>query len=169
MKTTVALLLPILTLSASLALAHPDHDLNPGLPKIGLIGPLSTTEKAYGRQGDPRQITRTINLDVSDKLQFTSAEVTVRQGETIRFVVKNAAKVPQEMVLGTLPELKERADLLKKFPKMSVNQPHQVLVKAEKSGELVWQFTKAGEFHFACGAPACVDAGMIGKIVVSAP
>ena len=169
MKTTVALLFPILTLSASLALAHPNHDLNPGVAKIGLSGPLSTTEKAYGREGDPRQITRTINLDLNDKMQFTPAEVTVRQGETIRFVVKNVSKMPQEMVLGTLTEIKERAALLKKFPKMSVNQPHQVLVKPEQSGELVWQFTKAGEFHFACGAPACVDAGMIGKIVVSAP
>jgi uncharacterized cupredoxin-like copper-binding protein len=169
MKTTAARLLPMLTLSASLALAHPDHDVNPEMPRKGPIGPIAPAEKAYGRQGDANQVTRTINLDLSDKMRFTPAEVTVRQGETIRFVVKNAAKVPQEMVLGTLTELKERAALVKKFPKMSVNQPNQLRVKAEQSGELVWQFGKAGEFNFACGAPACVDAGMIGKIVVSAP
>ncbi len=169
MKTTAAVLFPILTLSASLALAHPDHDFDPQLPKKAPAGPIAVAEKAYGRQGDAQQVTRTVNLDLSDKMRFTPAEVMVRQRETIRFIVKNAAKVPQELVLGTPAELKERAAMLKKFPKLSVNQPNQLLVKAEQSGELVWQFTKAGEFGFACGAPACADAGMIGKITVTAP
>ena len=168
MKTIAALLLPIITLTVALALAHPNHESNSELPKIGLTGPISTIEKAYGRQGDPKQITRTVTLDIGDKMRFTPAEITVRQGETIRFVVKNTAKMPQEMVLGTASELKERAVLLTKFPKMSVNQPNQLLVKAELSGELVWLFSKVGEFNFACGAPACVEAGMIGKIIVNA-
>ena len=169
MKTIAALLLPIITLTVALALAHPNHESNSELPKIGLTGPISATEKAYGRQGDPKKITRTINLDLGDKMRFTPMEVNVRQGETIKFVVKNTAKVPQEMVLGTLSELKDRVVMLTKFPKMSVNQPNQLLVKAEQSGELVWLFSKAGEFNFACGAPTCVEAGVIGKIIVSAP
>ena len=169
MKTNTALLLPILTLSVSLALAHPSHEPNSEQPKIGLIGPISTVEKAYGRQGDPRQITRTINLVLGDKMLFTPTEVAVKQGETIKFVVKNTAKVPQEMVLGTLSELKDRAVMLTKFPNMSVNQPNQLLVKAEQTGELVWLFSKVGEFNFACGTPACIEASAIGKIIVSAP
>ena len=169
MKTTVALLFPILTLSASLALAHPDHDLNPGLPKIGLIGPISTTEKAYGRQGDPRQITRTIKLDMSDNMRLTPTDLNIKQGETIKFVLKNAAKSPIGIALGTATEQKERTAMLKQFPKMEMNQPNQVQAKPGEAGELIWQFTKAGEFNFGCAAAACVSAGVSAKILVVAP
>ena len=166
MKAAAYILVATLTLSASAVLAHPDHDFDPKLLKKGPVVPV---DKAYGRQANASQATRTINLDLSDKMRFTPAEVTIRQNETIRFLVKNSAKVPQEMVLGTAGELKERAALVKKFPKMSMNQPNQVLVGPGQSGELVWQFPAVGKFSFACGAPACVDAGAMGKIVVSAP
>ena len=34
------------------------------------------------------------------------------------------------------------------------------------SGRVVWQFTKPGEFHYACLVPCHFEAGMIGTIVV---
>ena len=39
-------------------------------------------------------------------------------------------------------------------------------VKPGKAGEIVWQFTKAGEFQFACLQPGHFEAGMIGKVTV---
>jgi uncharacterized cupredoxin-like copper-binding protein len=33
---------------------------------------------------------------------------------------------------------------------------------------LVWQFTKAGEFYYACLVPGHFEAGMIGKVIVAA-
>jgi uncharacterized cupredoxin-like copper-binding protein len=30
----------------------------------------------------------------------------------------------------------------------------------------IWQFTKAGEFDFACPVPGHLEAGMVGKISV---
>ena len=35
-----------------------------------------------------------------------------------------------------------------------------------KTGELVWRFTKAGKFDFACLVPGHFEAGMQGKIAV---
>ena len=35
-----------------------------------------------------------------------------------------------------------------------------------KEGEVVWQFTRAGEFHYACLIPGHMEAGMIAKITV---
>jgi uncharacterized cupredoxin-like copper-binding protein len=32
---------------------------------------------------------------------------------------------------------------------------------------MVWQFTKAGEFYYACLIPGHIEAGMIGKIKVT--
>ena len=39
-------------------------------------------------------------------------------------------------------------------------------VKPGAKGEIVWQFTKAGEYQFACLIPGHYEAGMIGKVVV---
>lgn len=39
-------------------------------------------------------------------------------------------------------------------------------VKPRARGEIVWQFTRAGEFRFACLQPGHYEAGMSGKVVV---
>jgi uncharacterized cupredoxin-like copper-binding protein len=39
-------------------------------------------------------------------------------------------------------------------------------VAPKKSGELIWRFTKAGEYEFACLIPGHREAGMHGKVVV---
>lgn len=39
-------------------------------------------------------------------------------------------------------------------------------VKPGAKGEIVWQFTQAGEYPFACLIPGHFEAGTIGKVVV---
>jgi hypothetical protein len=41
-------------------------------------------------------------------------------------------------------------------------------LKAGKSGEIVWTFNRAGDFHFACLIAGHYSAGMVGSIVVAA-
>src|SRR5205823_13639175 len=98
--------------------------------------------------------------------RFNPASVTVKKGETIRFVVKNSGKLKHEMVLGTAKELREHAELMKKFPEMEHEDPNQLSVEPGKKGELVWQFTRVGTFDFACLQPGHFDAGMRGKVAV---
>jgi uncharacterized cupredoxin-like copper-binding protein len=124
-------------------------------------------EKPYGQPGNPKEVTRTIQVGMSDTMRFTPAEIAVRRGETIRFVAKNAGKVEHEMVIGTEKELKEHAEAMRKNPKMEhAPEPNAVDVDPGKQGELVWRFTKAGTFSFACLVPGHFEAGMIGKLVV---
>ena len=40
-------------------------------------------------------------------------------------------------------------------------------VKAGSTGEIVWQFTKAGTVDFACLQPGHYDAGMKGAVAVA--
>src|SRR5688572_15628958 len=58
---------------------------------------ISTEEKAFGREGHPRQVTRTIKVDMSDKMRFTPSELRIRMGDTVRFQVKNSGKTMHEM------------------------------------------------------------------------
>lgn len=123
---------------------------------------------AIGEAGSPGKVDRTINVTMTDSMRFNPASVNAKQGETIRFVVKNAGELKHEMVLGTEKELKEHYELMKKFPEMEHADPQMVTVAPGKSGEIVWRFTKAGKVDFACLQPGHYDDGMKGLVTVAA-
>ncbi len=122
---------------------------------------------ALGKPGNPAKVTRTVEVVMSDAMRYTPANIKVKQGETIRFRVKNAGQIKHEMVLGSLAELKEHAKTMARFPEMEHDDPNAISVEPGKTGELVWRFTKAGKFDFACLVPGHFEAGMQGKIAVS--
>jgi uncharacterized cupredoxin-like copper-binding protein len=123
-------------------------------------------DASYGKPGDPAKVSRTVEIDMSDAMRFRPASINARKGETIRFVVKNSGKIKHEMVLGSIKELKEHAALMLKFPEMEHADPNQLSVDPGKTGALIWQFTKAGAFDFACLQPGHFEAGMRGRIAV---
>lgn len=151
------------SLAATPVWAHGDPDA----PKSTKPGTVSSEEKSFGKAGDPKKIVRTINVDMSDKMRFTPAALTIKQGETVRFLVTNSGKTMHEFVLGTLPELKEHAELMKKHPDMEHDEPYMAHVSPGKTETILWQFSKGGEFHFGCLLPGHFDAGMVGKINVT--
>lgn len=148
---------------AVLAQAHGDES-HPAKPHR--YDASKVEERAFGREGDPRKVSRTIKVDMSDAFRFTPSDVVLKRGETVRFVVSNSGKQLHEMVLGTAQELQEHAELMKKFPNMEHADANMAHVKPGARGEIVWQFTKAGEYQFACLIPGHFEAGMIGKVVV---
>ena len=99
-------------------------------------------------------------------MRFRPDSVQVKRGETIRFVVANTNELMHEMVIGTMQELKEHAELMKKHPGMEHDEPYMAHVAPGKSETIVWQFTKTGEFYYGCLLPGHFEAGMIGKIKV---
>lgn len=103
---------------------------------------------------------------MSDRLRFTPAEISVRKGEVVRLVVRNSGKLEHEFVLGTLPELKEHAQLMQKHAGMEHDAPHMAHVAPGKLGSIAWQFTEPGEFYYGCLVPGHFEAGMLGRIVV---
>lgn len=122
---------------------------------------------AIGKPGVPAKVTRTVQVDMTDGMRFIPASVNVKQGETVRFVVKNSGKLKHEMVLGTEKELKDHYEVMKKHPEMEHADPNMVTVAPGKTGEIVWQFTKAGKVDFACLQPGHYDAGMKGAVTVA--
>ncbi len=119
-----------------------------------------------GKPGDPSRVSRVIDVEMSDAMRFSPAHFKVKRGETIKFVLRNTGQVKHEMVLGSMEELKEHAALMQKFPDMEHADPNMVTVEPGKTGELVWRFTKAGTFDFACLQPGHFESGMVGKIAV---
>lgn len=119
-----------------------------------------------GRPGDPAKVSRTVDVQMDDSMRFTPAQVEVRAGETIRFLVVNKGKLPHEMVIGSMKELDEHAEMMRKMPDMKHTEPNQVNLAPGKRGAIVWTFDKPGTFAFACLIPGHKEAGMVGQLSV---
>lgn len=52
---------------------------------------------------------------MTDRLRFVPAQIEVRRGETVRFIVRNKGKLMHEMVLGTESSLPEHDEMMKNF------------------------------------------------------
>jgi uncharacterized cupredoxin-like copper-binding protein len=139
-----------------------DAQAGPGIVKKSRKMP----ERAYGREGDARKVTRTIRITMSDAMRYFPDQVRVKRGDTIRFVVRNSGELPHEMVIGTMDELKKHAELMKGGTGMAHDGGNVAHVAPGATGRIVWQFTRAGEFYYGCLIPGHFEAGMIGTIVV---
>ncbi len=149
------------SLAVSLAHAHGDRKY-----EKKAFDAASAEQKPFGIAGDPAKASKTIKLAMSDNMRFTPNRITVKQGETIQFVIANKGKMLHEFVIGTPEELKEHFELMKKFPNMEHEEAHMTHVKAGKTDKLTWTFNRPGEFAFACLIPGHFEAGMSGKITV---
>ena len=139
-----------------------------GSPHKAKTSPVVKEQKDWGIAGDAKSVKRVITLVMQDKMRFTPDSITVKQGDTIRFVVKNQGKLLHEMVIGTKKELDEHAAMMTKFPNMEHDEPYMAHVAAGKSQEIIWTFNRAGNFEFACLISGHYQAGMIGTISVLA-
>ncbi len=131
-------------------------------------GPVVKEQKPWGIAGDPGPRTRRIEVGMGDDMRFTPARLAVRQGETIRFVLRNRGQLLHEFVLGDQATLDEHAALMVKFPDMQHDEPHMAHVPPGRTGEIVWTFNRAGTFGFACLIAGHYQAGMVGQVVVTA-
>lgn len=120
----------------------------------------------FGVASDPKKAARTVRVEMADTMRFTPAELRVKRGDAVRFVVANKGRILHEMVIGTMEDLKKHSALMKKFPGMEHDEPNMAHVAAGKRGEIGWRFNMPGTFYYACLIPGHFEAGMIGKVIV---
>lgn len=141
------------------------------LPAAALAdaGHQNENDSAYGQPGDPRQPARVVRITMREsehKMEFIPSKIKIRKGEQIKFVVRNHGELDHEIVLATLDENLKHAAEMAKNPDMEHDDPNAKRLGPKQSGEIVWKFTKAGEFDFSCLIPGHRESGMFGKIIV---
>lgn len=151
-----------LTALSGTAWAHGEMAHKPG------GGMAAQDQKAWGVAGDAKAVKRTVEFKMGDDMRFTPDRLEVRQGETVRFVLRNHGELMHEFVIGTRKELDEHAALMMKFPGMEHDEPYMAHFAPGKSGEVIWNFNRPGEFDFACLIAGHYSAGMMGRIKVVA-
>jgi len=165
MKLTKAMFASLLIAAGPAAHAHGEaaHAKKPQ-PKATQ----AVEEKPFGRPGDPKKVTRTIPIDMNDQMEYRPNALRLRAGETVRLVVRNSGRIMHELVLGTMDDLKEHAELMRRHPTMEHEEPYMAHVQPGKTETIVWQFTRPGVFYYGCLIPGHWEAGMVGRIVVRA-
>ena len=162
MKLIKTLLLAAALATSWLALAHTDK------PHDKKAGPVKKEQKDWGIAGNAKAGMRTVEFRMTDNMRFTPDKIEVKQGETVKLIIKNSGAVMHEFVLGTKNELEEHAALMLNFPNMEHDEPYMAHVPAGKTAEIIWTFNRPGDFDFACLIAGHYQAGMVGKITVSA-
>jgi uncharacterized cupredoxin-like copper-binding protein len=142
-------------------------------------------KSSIGTAGKAASATRTININMLDNL-YEPKEIVVKEGETIRFIVKNSGELVHEFNIGTSAmhtahqkEMEMMVDHGALEPdkinhakmKMDMgggktmmhNDPNSILLEPGKTGEVIWKFSNASKIEFACNVPGHYDAGMMGK------
>lgn len=159
-RLRTAVLASSLALLSISAIAH--GETHPAKPRAAP----STEQHDWGREGDPSRVTRTLTIDMSDRMRFSPDVVKVRLGDTVRLRVKNSGAAMHELVIGTEAELVAHAELMKKHPGMEHDAPYMAHVAPRRQADLVWTFNRAGTFHYGCLIPGHWEAGMKGLIQV---
>jgi uncharacterized cupredoxin-like copper-binding protein len=125
--------------------------------------------EAFGRPGVAKDASRSVAIHMTDAMRFDPASMAVKQGETLRLRIHNDGKLAHEFVLGTQAEIAEHAEMMRQMPGMVHTDAHSVRVAPGQSGEIVWNFSQAGKFLYACLIPGHWEAGMQGSVTVSPP
>jgi len=118
-----------------------------------------------GEPGNPKKPSRTIEITMSE-MAFSPFRIEVKRGEQIRFIVRNAGTEDHEFLIATTEDNLKHAEVMKKNPKMEHDDPNGVRLAPKKTAEILWKFTKAGTFEYACLIPDHRDYGMTGRVTV---
>jgi uncharacterized cupredoxin-like copper-binding protein len=154
MKHAIIPAVAVVLLAAALgpALAHDEH-----------------AAAGAGAPGNPKQPARTVTVVMSEgdgTMKFTPDRLVVKKGEQVRFVLENKGALPHEFRLSTVKDNDEHAAMMRDMPDMKHHEANAVSLDPGKSAELVWRFTRAGSFEFACLIPGHREAGMHGTVTV---
>ena len=126
-------------------------------------------ELPFGKPGNPKLPARIIKITMAEgdgSMSFSPAVVEVKKGERVRFVIENHGELDHELVLATLEMNLAHKIEMEKNPDMEHDDPNAKRIGPKKSSEIVWMFSKSGEFDFSCLIPGHREAGMHGKVVV---
>jgi uncharacterized cupredoxin-like copper-binding protein len=122
-----------------------------------------------GEPGNPKQSSRVIEITMHERdgnMRFAPDRIELRRNEQVRFVLKNDGALEHEFLLATVKENAEHGAMMEKMPDMRHEEPNGKRLQAKGQSEILWRFTKRGEYEFACLIPGHYQAGMFGKILV---
>lgn len=139
-----------------------------------------------GKPGKAAEATTTIEVLMYDNY-YEPENISVKEGETVRFVIKNAGELVHEFNIGTAEQHEAHAPMMQMMVDHGVleadrinhdvaksmqasmghgahDEPNSALLEPGQSAEIVWTFPEHAELEFACNVPGHYDGGMVGEV-----
>ena len=142
---------------------------------------------SFGAPGKAADARRTVTVVMRDN-SYSVENITVKAGETVKFVLRNEGSLLHEFNIGTpsahaghQKEMMQMMEMGMLTPtgidaermkmdhpgmpqgSMKHDDPNSVLVEPGKTRELVWKFAKPMKLEFACNVPGHYQSGMVGE------
>jgi len=128
-------------------------------------------EMAMGMPGDAHKVDRTIDVILVEtddgEMLIKGEDFDIKQGETIRFKIRNKGELEHEFVLDTMEENAEHKEMMAKMD-MEHDDPNSIRLDSGQDGEIIWTFANAGTFEAACLIPGHYESGMYREVTVNA-
>ena len=122
---------------------------------------LSGCRQDSGEEATPSPV-RTVVMDVRFS-KYSPSSLTVRRGETVRFVVHNLDPIPHELIVGDRATQDRHEDGTEEH---HGERAGEVSVPAGTRAETTVTFSRAGRTLFGCHLPGHWAYGMRGTIRV---
>lgn len=122
---------------------------------------------SFGEPGKPQDVTRSIEIKATDDMKFLFEPFSIKQGETIRFVIVNTGKLAHEFSFGDEASQRAHARMMEKMSGMKhENDPTGVSLTPGETKELIWKFSKPinGKVVLACFHANHHLAGMMASV-----
>lgn len=139
-----------------------------------------------GQPGQADAVSRTITVTMHDN-RYEPESLTVKEGETVKFIVHNKGELVHEFAIATAAMHKAHAPEMMMMvehgvlepdrinreaaKRMQANmghgmheEPNSALLEPGESAEIVWHFPEHATLEFACNVPGHYEAGMVGRI-----
>lgn len=127
-------------------------------------------EMAAGTPGKAGTVDRTVEVSMIEtddgEMLYEPRDLSFEKGETVRFIITNTGYGEHEFVLDSTDENQKHKALMEEFPEMEHADPNAIRLQPGESGEIVWTFTKAGAFEYACLIPGHYESGMHGPVSI---
>ena len=155
------------------------------IPNLGF----SASMNHIGEKGESSEVDRVININMYDNY-FEPNVISVKKGETIKFLVKNFGSLvhefniatkkmhlkhqsemlkmmENEILLGDKIDFKKMKEIAKIDHSMAHSHSNSILLEPGKSGEIIWKFNTEIILEAACNVPGHYESDMLAKININ--
>lgn len=137
-----------------------------------------------GEKGDPSKVSRRIEVSMTDNA-FQPSQISIKAGETVRFVIRNDGELVHEFNIGTNKMHEAHRQEMMQMVDMGVleadrinhdamghgngnmmmkhDDPNAVLLEPQQTAEVIWTFPETASLQFACNVPGHYEDGMMGE------
>ena len=155
------------------------------IPNLGFAASMNH----IGKKGESSEVNRVIEIKMYDNY-FEPNVINIKNGETIKFLVKNFGSLvhefniatkkmhlnhqpemmemmENEILLGDKIDYKKMKEIAKTNHSMAHSHSNSVLLEPNKSSEIIWKFNTDLILEAACNVPGHYESGMISKININ--